>query len=57
MNTHPKWKYHRTAPAKIVEHAEEEAALGSGWVDSPAHLEAEPEAEPKDDSKKQKKGK
>ena len=27
----PKWKYHKTEPAVIVESAEEEAALGKGW--------------------------
>lgn len=35
----PKWKYHRTEAAHVVEHAEAEAALGPTWVDSPAHLE------------------
>ena len=31
----PKWKYHRDHKAKVVQNAEEEAALGSGWYDTP----------------------
>jgi hypothetical protein len=31
----PKWKYHRKCPGKIVQNAEEEKALGRGWVDRP----------------------
>jgi hypothetical protein len=34
----PKWKYHATKPAKIVHSSTEEAALGGGWVNSPAHV-------------------
>jgi len=33
---YPRWKYHRSKPAVIVESAQEEIALGSGWADSPA---------------------
>ena len=37
----PKWKYHRTEPACTVDDAEQEAALGDGWVDTPTAFEAE----------------
>jgi hypothetical protein len=37
----PKWKYHRTEPACTVGDAEQEAALGDGWVDTPTAFEAE----------------
>ena len=33
---YPRWKYHRTKPAVIVEDPEAEAELGEGWVDTPA---------------------
>lgn len=36
----PKWKYHASEEARIVKSAEAEAALGAGWVDSPAEVEA-----------------
>lgn len=32
---YPSWRY-RTGEARIVRTAEEDAALGPGWVDSPA---------------------
>ena len=32
----PGWRYHRTAPAIIVNSPEEEAALGEGWAETPA---------------------
>lgn len=31
----PKWKYHRSEPARIVEDAVQESALGQGWADAP----------------------
>jgi hypothetical protein len=34
--SYPKWKYHKTETAKIVNSEEEESALGKGWGDSPA---------------------
>lgn len=36
----PKWKYHAAdAPeGVIVDDAEEESALGAGWVDNPAQI-------------------
>ena len=40
----PKWKYHRELPARIVDNAEQEAALGNGWADTPAAF-AEPAVE------------
>ena len=33
---YPRWKYHRTLPAVIVEDPEAEADLGEGWADTPA---------------------
>lgn len=38
VGPYPKWKYHaKDAPdGVIVEDADDEASLGSGWVDSPA---------------------
>jgi hypothetical protein len=31
----PKWKYHPTLNARIVQNAEEEKALGKGWCNTP----------------------
>lgn len=46
MQHYPKWLYHETEPARIVndadEHAEHEE---NGWVDTPAKLQ-KPEADP-----------
>jgi hypothetical protein len=36
MQEYPKWKYHRTLPARTVNDPEQEAALGDGWADTPA---------------------
>jgi hypothetical protein len=36
---YPGWKYHWTKDALIVKNAEEEAALGGGWADTPAAFE------------------
>jgi len=36
---YPKWKYHRTEPAVIVEDPLAEAELGEGWGDRPAAFE------------------
>lgn len=36
----PKWKYHATESARIVHSRAEEAALGDGWMNSPAELQA-----------------
>lgn len=62
VQTHPKWKYHPTEPACVVETVEEEARLGEDWVDSPNQFpvadadpvgDAEPvgDAAPDDDAK------
>lgn len=40
----PKWKYHAEKEAVIVHTAEEEAALGGLWVDSPADVTPEIDA-------------
>ena len=34
----PKWKYHPKHAARIVQNAEEEKALGRGWVNTPNQL-------------------
>ena len=34
--SHPKWKYHKTQEARIVQTAADEAALGPDWKDTPA---------------------
>lgn len=51
---YPSWRYHKTEAAKIIETAEEDAALGKNWADSPAAFEvARPEAQsatPSEDS-------
>lgn len=41
---YPKYKYHRTDPAKVVASADEEAALEGEWFESPADI---PEDKPK----------
>lgn len=38
---YPKYKYHATEPAKVVDSADEDSALGDGWVDSPVEAPAE----------------
>lgn len=40
---YPRWKYHRSEPAVIVETPEAEAKLGAEWSDTPAAFD-EPEA-------------
>lgn len=34
--SYPRWRYHQEKEARIVYSAEQDAALGQGWVDSPA---------------------
>jgi hypothetical protein len=41
----PKWLYHRSRPAVIVNDPEEEDMLGPGWADTPAAFEG-PAPEP-----------
>lgn len=36
MYTHPKWKYHATEQAVVVDDDDSEQALGDGWFDTPA---------------------
>lgn len=40
MSSYPKWLYHRSEPARIVEDQVEHLALGDGWVESPADVDA-----------------
>lgn len=44
MSSYPKWLYHPTEPAVVVEDEASHKALGPGWVESPADIKA---AEPK----------
>lgn len=44
----PKYLYHKTEGAKLIESEEQEKALGKGWADSPAAFDAAPSA-PGDD--------
>src|SRR6185295_20156862 len=36
MSQYPKWKYHATEQALIVDDLDAEEALGEGWFDTPA---------------------
>ena len=42
---YPKWKYHATKPAVTVADETAEAALGSGWADTPAAFLTETQEE------------
>lgn len=44
MSAHPKWKYHATQQAQIVDTADAESGLPSGWFDTPAEAKAAQEA-------------
>lgn len=46
MSSYPKWVYHRSEPARVVENAIEHLALGDGWVESPADVDTAPTPEP-----------
>lgn len=37
--SYPKWLYHRTEPARIVNNPAEHAALPAGWAETPAAFE------------------
>lgn len=39
MQRYPKWKFHRTERAKVVQNEEEDKALGPDWAESPADFE------------------
>lgn len=41
IQEHPKWKYHATKEAVIVQDADEEAALGDEWQDAPIDADSE----------------
>ena len=43
--SYPKWKYHRSEPARTIHSEEEEAALGDSWAESPTAFEAEEPAD------------
>ena len=39
MSQYPKWKYHATEQALIVDDLDAEEALGEGWFDTPAEAD------------------
>lgn len=45
MHTHPKWKYHATEAAQVVDDEKIEEALGGGWFDTPAEAAERAQAE------------
>jgi len=46
MKIYPAWVYHKDHGSRIVQTVEAEAALGPGWVDSPAKVNDTPEVTP-----------
>ena len=40
MSEYPKWKYHATEQALVVDDIDAEEALGHGWFDTPAEAQA-----------------
>ena len=59
MEHFPSWRYHRDKEPVLVKNHEEEKALGSGWVDSPAKFKDHslPTEEPVQDTSSKRKGK
>lgn len=49
MSEFPKWRYHATKQAMIVDDADAEEALGLGWFDTPAEALAASVAEKHED--------
>jgi len=43
---YPKWMYHRTEPARLVQDPDEEGALGGDWAETPAAFEQIEETKP-----------
>lgn len=43
---YPKWLYHKTEPAKIVQNKEEHESLGKGWEETPAVFAKESDETP-----------
>lgn len=44
---YPKWLYHRTEPAVIVNDPDEQSALGDGWGEAPFVADEPEELKPK----------
>lgn len=42
MQEFPKWKYHRSNPACVVDDRKHEISLGDEWEDTPAAFENDP---------------
>ena len=54
---YPKWQYHATEPAKMVNSADEEKKLGPGWFDNPAQAVPKATAKKADEEKPEVKAK
>jgi hypothetical protein len=46
IQAYPKWRYHATKEACIVDTPEQERALGAGWADRPDLVDVQPPSEP-----------
>lgn len=46
MKAYPKWLYHPSKPATVVDDEAAHKALGAGWVESPADVRPEQPAPP-----------
>ncbi len=46
VTSFPTWMYHATLGARIMRTADELAAAGDGWVDSPVRTTTQPEPVP-----------
>lgn len=49
MSEFPKWRYHATKQALIVDDKDAEEALGLGWFDTPAEAQAAAPVDEEDD--------
>ncbi len=52
MQEFPKWMYHRTEAARIVDDPAEQEALGADWAETPAAFDAPVEVEEADEPKR-----
>lgn len=38
VSEYPRWRYHASKPAQLVQNPQEDKALGEGWADSPERV-------------------